>query len=73
MVLPLTCATPWPVFCPGHTKGDGPTSAKAVRDSSNPAAVYELPESRPVPFAHLETDEATHAGRRVSEPSTRTL
>lgn len=59
----LTFATLWTGFCPGVAQGDGPASAKAVCDSSNPAAVHQLPEPEPVPFTHLETDEATHASR----------
>lgn len=51
------------VLCPGVTQGDGPVSAKAVRDSTNPAAVHQLREPGLVPLAHLETDEATHASR----------
>lgn len=38
--ISLTLATPWCVFCPGHTKGNGPASAKSVHYSSHPAAVY---------------------------------
>lgn len=36
----LTLATLWAVFCPGHSKGDGPASAKAICDSTHPATVY---------------------------------
>lgn len=57
------------VVCPGPAEGGGPAQAEAVRYSSRPAAVHQLPESGPFTLTDLETDEATHAGRTGSEDS----
>lgn len=51
--------------CPGPAEGIGPAPTKAVRYSSCPAAVPQLPQSGHITLTDLETDEATYAGRTV--------
>lgn len=50
------------ILHPGASQGDGPASAEAVRHPPRSAAVHQILEPEPVALAHLETDEATHAG-----------
>lgn len=52
---------------PGPAQGGGPASAEAVRHPPSSAAVHQIPEPEPVALAHLETDEAAHAGETGGE------
>lgn len=51
----------------GPAQGGGPASAEAVRHPPSSAAVHQVPEPEPVARAHLETDEAAHAGETAGE------
>lgn len=47
---------------PGPVEGGGPAPTEAVRYTSCPATVSQLPQPGPVALNDLETDEATYAG-----------
>lgn len=59
----------WCVPYPGPAEGGGPAQTEAVRHSSCPAAVPQLPQPGLVTLSDLETDEAAHACKDATDQS----